>query len=283
MRDGSECLCPTCLICKSKIPLLGSKVDVSVWLKQPHEPTRELIFNVGAARKAIYEDSYVVNSAAVNSLLKKYSYVPTEVCGTVWNTQCNIGWHIKMQECIPGSTRWYGLQLFQDICCGSTAWVWTGGLENVFYPFIANIVYTGNSYCARTGWMVYSYSKSSNILSLTWLVRFHLVPAFGRGTIRQFQRNVSELKKLAARNYEDILQVRPTQTCLPVFLIPLIVCHTCIWWTSPWTSQHTYSVSNMGLTDVACSHKAEDAYWVNTHPIWKGNTGCRLELTVRVC
>ena len=31
---------------------------------------------------------------------------------------------------------------------------------------------------------------------------------FGRGTIRRFPSNVSEMKKMAARDFEDILQVR---------------------------------------------------------------------------
>jgi hypothetical protein len=38
-------------------------------------------------------------------------------------------------------------------------------------------------------------------------VRFRQVPTFGRDTIRRFSSNISELKKLAARDYEDILQV----------------------------------------------------------------------------
>jgi hypothetical protein len=37
--------------------------------------------------------------------------------------------------------------------------------------------------------------------------RFHQVPTFGRYTIRRFHNNVSEMKKLAARDFEDILQV----------------------------------------------------------------------------
>ncbi|KAG6913290.1 hypothetical protein DXG01_008139, partial [Tephrocybe rancida] len=41
---------------------------------------------------------------------------------------------------------------------------------------------------------------------------FCLVPTFGRDTIRRFARNVSELKKMAARDYEDLLQ-----TAIPVF------------------------------------------------------------------
>ena len=40
------------------------------------------------------------------------------------------------------------------------------------------------------------------------LHRFRKVPAFGRDTIRSFlSGNVADLKKLAARDYEDILQV----------------------------------------------------------------------------
>ena len=32
-------------------------------------------------------------------------------------------------------------------------------------------------------------------------------PAFGLDTIQRFRKNVSDLKRMAARNYEDILQV----------------------------------------------------------------------------
>jgi hypothetical protein len=34
------------------------------------------------------------------------------------------------------------------------------------------------------------------------------MPTFGSDTIRRFGTNVSEMKQLAARDYEDILQVR---------------------------------------------------------------------------
>ena len=39
------------------------------------------------------------------------------------------------------------------------------------------------------------------------LRRFRKVPTFGRDTIRRFSNNVSDLKQMAARMYEDILQV----------------------------------------------------------------------------
>jgi hypothetical protein len=39
-------------------------------------------------------------------------------------------------------------------------------------------------------------------------IRYRGVPTFGSQTIRSFSTNASEMKKLAARDYEDLLQVR---------------------------------------------------------------------------
>ena len=36
---------------------------------------------------------------------------------------------------------------------------------------------------------------------------YHQIPTFGHDTIRRFRCNVSELKKMAARDFEDLLQV----------------------------------------------------------------------------
>ena len=41
--------------------------------------------------------------------------------------------------------------------------------------------------------------------------RFRAVPTFGLSTIRRFATNVSEMKKLAARDFEDLLQVGPSR------------------------------------------------------------------------
>ena len=38
--------------------------------------------------------------------------------------------------------------------------------------------------------------------------RYRQTPTFGRDTIRMFSTNVSEMKKLAARDFEDVLQVK---------------------------------------------------------------------------
>jgi hypothetical protein len=39
--------------------------------------------------------------------------------------------------------------------------------------------------------------------------RYRFIPTFGCDTIRRFSNNVSEMKKLAGRDFEDLLQVRP--------------------------------------------------------------------------
>ena len=50
--------------------------------------------------------------------------------------------------------------------------------------------------------------NSQLIFVLTY--SFRQVPTFGADTIRRFSNNVSELKKLAARDFEDLLQVGTT-------------------------------------------------------------------------
>ena len=40
------------------------------------------------------------------------------------------------------------------------------------------------------------------------IFRYRQISTFGRDTIRKFSNNTSAMKKLAARDYEDLLQVR---------------------------------------------------------------------------
>jgi len=49
-----------------------------------------------------------------------------------------------------------------------------------------------------------SYRESINFPVTT---RFRAIPTFGSSTIRCFATNASEMKKLAARDFEDLLQV----------------------------------------------------------------------------
>ncbi|KIO05467.1 hypothetical protein M404DRAFT_66608, partial [Pisolithus tinctorius Marx 270] len=52
------------------------------------------------------------------------------------------------------------------------------------------------------------------------------IPSFGRGTIRKFSSNTSEMKRLAARDFEDILQA--LKCAIPVFKGLFPPAHDCI-------------------------------------------------------
>lgn len=45
-------------------------------------------------------------------------------------------------------------------------------------------------------------------LTTRFLNRYRQMPLFSQATIRKFSNNVSEMKKLAARDFEDLLQVK---------------------------------------------------------------------------
>ena len=49
--------------------------------------------------------------------------------------------------------------------------------------------------------------------------RYRLVPTFGQGTIRRFHENASAMKKLAARDFEDLLQVLYCSLCYALLQI----------------------------------------------------------------
>lgn len=45
------------------------------------------------------------------------------------------------------------------------------------------------------------------IYQLSFFIRFRVIPTFGRDSIRKFRNNVSEMKRLGARDFENLLQV----------------------------------------------------------------------------
>jgi hypothetical protein len=58
------------------------------------------------------------------------------------------------------------------------------------------------------------------------LARFRQVPTFGNGVIRKFANNTSEMKRLAARDFENILQVFALIICFVRLANKLLVCYS---------------------------------------------------------
>jgi hypothetical protein len=124
---------------------------------------------------------------------------------TIWMTSdWKQFWHYL--ECIFWQTfsTWIGLVF--HISCGSYAWGWTWGLEVFDDSSLAN--FECNQWESfRWAWSKVRLLEFHIGVSILNFNRFRLVPTFGRDTIRRFSTNTSQLRRMAARNYEDFLQV----------------------------------------------------------------------------
>ncbi|KIJ31571.1 hypothetical protein M422DRAFT_185709, partial [Sphaerobolus stellatus SS14] len=72
--------------------------------------------------------------------------------------------------------------------------------------------------------------------------RFRLIPTFGQDTIRRFAKDVSELSKLGARDYEDILQC-----CLPVLQGLLPEPHNSVVLNMVFTLSHWHALAKLRM------------------------------------
>jgi hypothetical protein len=76
-------------------------------------------------------------------------------------------------------------------------------------------MYTPRAHIICSGWGFNSdaepevWLETVFILCVSMMIdRYRLIRTFGRNTIRKFNNNASAMKKLAARDFEDLLQVR---------------------------------------------------------------------------
>ncbi|KAJ7189662.1 hypothetical protein GGX14DRAFT_580522 [Mycena pura] len=128
---------------------------------------------IGTVRRWIFEKGRLVSGTAVDRALKPQSWVPTR------NAFSKLGEH--------------GLNFF-----------------GLFVPDLLHEVELGTWKAVFTH-LLRLLNAQGEFLIEKLDERFRLIPTFGRSTIRRFKANVSEMKKLAARDWEDILQC-----CIPV-------------------------------------------------------------------
>ncbi|KAG5637871.1 hypothetical protein H0H81_002834 [Sphagnurus paluster] len=174
IRNFGRCPCSRCTICKEKIPDLGTKYDGRRRETQARRDTSRCRFNIRVAREFIYEHGYGVKSAAVERLLEVDSSVPT-----------NNAFSILSEF----SFNFFAM-LAPDVMHKFEIGVWKAVLMHLIRILIA------------------AGQNSAPAMNR----RYRQVPTFGHSTIRRFSDNVASLKKLAARNYEDLLQC-----AIPVF------------------------------------------------------------------
>lgn len=80
-------------------------------------------------------------------------------------------------------------------------------------------------------WIVGEYTIYSSFFpAYLNFISYRQLPTFGSDTIRQFSANASEMKKMAARDYEDLLQVvKLIYFCIQILLkFDHLVFYSCI-------------------------------------------------------
>ncbi|KIJ54888.1 hypothetical protein M422DRAFT_152963, partial [Sphaerobolus stellatus SS14] len=172
IRDQGLCPCPRCDIEKEQIINMGIDRDMARRQNPAHirQDDHSRQYDVNSARSLIYEKGVPVNGKGVESILKKRSLVPTVNAFSQRLKDRSFNFHSM-----------FVVDFLHEIELG----VWKATLTHLIR-------------------LLYATKDASKVHELNQ--RYRQVATFGGDTIRRFGDNVSELKRLAARDFEDILQ-----------------------------------------------------------------------------
>ncbi|KAL0059921.1 hypothetical protein AAF712_013268, partial [Marasmius tenuissimus] len=159
--------CPQCMIKKSQIHMLGTKLDRKRRDKQ-REDSDERRSRVEEARECIFEYGMALTSEFVTELMR----------GTSEQVD---------RKTFSGLLHQVG-DNFYDVIVADTMHELAGLMENIFKQ-CNRLVFAGDS-------------GNLDVLN----ERFRRVPTFDNGTIRRFVNNVTLMKKFAFRDFEDVIQ-----------------------------------------------------------------------------
>ncbi|TFK49657.1 hypothetical protein OE88DRAFT_1632605 [Heliocybe sulcata] len=181
LRDMGQCPCPRCLVRKDCLQDLGNVEDQAMRTESRRVDSNDRQYKVDQARTLIYGDGYVVNSERVEELLKSESLVPTK-------------------NAFSAVLAKFGFDIF-PVLAVDLMHEFELGIWKAFFTHLIRIL------------------EANDINSINELNRrFRQVPTFGCSTIRRFSVDVAAMKKMAARDFEDILQAsRISWCCIPCF------------------------------------------------------------------
>ncbi|CDO68243.1 hypothetical protein BN946_scf184842.g6 [Trametes cinnabarina] len=168
LRDKGRCPCPHCLINFDAIENMGTSDDSENRSRNIRGTVAEQDARVQEARNIIYNEGYVVNSDHVENLLREQSLVPTR---NAFSRLERFGFNIRDALVVD--------QLHE----------FELGVWKALFSHLVRILETVGT-------------DVVNELNQ----RFRQVPTFAWTTIRKFADNVCDMKRLAARDFEDILQ-----------------------------------------------------------------------------
>ncbi|KAI0644637.1 hypothetical protein C8Q79DRAFT_913099 [Trametes meyenii] len=170
-----RCPCPACLVDKAKIYLLGTKRDMWSRLNSLRKDTSWLRSTLARVRGWLFERGLAPEGKAVEAVLGPTSTSPN-------------------QSAFSRRLAVFGFDIYQAL------------VPDVMHEFELGVWKSIMTHLVR----IVTVVGASSVNELN--ARFAQVPTFGRDAIRRFGDEVSALKKMAAHNYEDLIQCT-----IPVF------------------------------------------------------------------
>ncbi|KIK35492.1 hypothetical protein CY34DRAFT_16981 [Suillus luteus UH-Slu-Lm8-n1] len=174
IKDMGSCPCPRCFTPKASFDLLGLFRDMQ---DRVNDIRTYCLASVSKAREFIYREGNTVDGSKVQAALGEGSWVPTV------NTFA--------QRLGP-----LGFDVFRMLVVDFMHECELGTWKALFTHLIR---------------LLYALPGGDSLVAML-NGRFRQVPSYGNGVIRKFANNTSEMKRLAARDFEDILQC-----AIPVF------------------------------------------------------------------
>ncbi|KAI0069759.1 hypothetical protein K474DRAFT_1687673 [Panus rudis PR-1116 ss-1] len=173
IRNFGSCPCPTCKIPKDKLPEVGMKQDDTRRMRDARHDNLQFRNRTEIARNAVYNGGKTIKSTIVESILSDESLVPTKIFN-------QNAFSDKLSEFGFDFFTMFAVDLMHEFELG----VW----KAIFTHLLRMLVCLGSN-------AIQELNK-----------RYHAMPTFCNSTIRHFHNNASAMKKLAARDYEDLLQ-----------------------------------------------------------------------------
>lgn len=172
---------------------------------------------VHIARRAIYELAKPIGGKAVEDLLKSFSGVPTMVAIIVIRVDSSslLSTRMLLSSALEAS-------LILPICLSSICCMnLNSGSGRHFSPTSSAcfMLLDMDQISSSLSWTSGKTLLLGYCLVFLTQCRYREISTFGRGTIRKFATNSSEMKKLAARDFEDLLQVRRYVFCRSNYLL----------------------------------------------------------------
>ncbi|KAG8700404.1 hypothetical protein FRC08_004728 [Ceratobasidium sp. 394] len=173
IRNNGARLCPRCFVEKTATSQMGTPTDMQTRKKKRIDNEKRRA-KIEQARRLIYDQGKALANNAVEGLLKDHSYTPT-------------------MNAFSARLREFKFNFFATLVVDQLHEVELGVWKSLFQHLIRLLHLRGPAAVAE-------FNR-----------RFRAVPTFA-STIRKFAEDVADMGRIAARDFEDILQC-----CMPVF------------------------------------------------------------------